>query len=81
MWFLIIGLVLGALKWAAVEPVVLWPWWVVLLPFGLAAAWWSLADKLGFTRRAQERKLEQKQAERRRKQVESLRSGPPGDNG
>lgn len=78
MWFLVIGLLLAGLKWAAVDPVAAWPWWAVLLPFALAAGWWTLADSLGFTRRAQERKLEQKQADRRRKQIESLRSGPPG---
>lgn len=78
MWFLVIGLLLAALKWAAIEPVAAWSWWVVLIPFALAAGWWTLADSLGLTRRAQERKLEKKQAERRRKQIESLRSGPPG---
>lgn len=78
MWFLVIGLALAGLKWAAVDPVAGWSWWIVLIPFGLAAAWWVLADSLGLTKRAQERKLEQRQAERRRRQLESLRSGPPG---
>jgi small Trp-rich protein len=64
MWFLLIGLVLAAMKWLLVmDPVAQWPWYVVLAPFGLAAAWWSWADWSGYTKRkAVERENARKQA-------------------
>ncbi len=39
MAFLILGILLLALKLAEFGPVGAWSWWVVLLPFGLATAW------------------------------------------
>jgi len=63
MWFLGIGLVLLVLKVQAIGPVADWPWWGVLLPFGLAAAWWSWADYSGYTKRkAVEKENARKQA-------------------
>ncbi len=41
MAFLILGILLLALKLAEFGPVATWSWWVVLLPFGLATAWWG----------------------------------------
>ena len=38
MAFLILGMLLLALKLAEFGPVATWSWWVVLLPFGLATA-------------------------------------------
>jgi len=79
MWFLVIGLVLAGLKWADVAPMASWPWWGVLWPFAAAAFWWALSDRLGLTRRAQERKMQEKLTQRRRKQIESLGLGPRRD--
>lgn len=63
MWFLGLGVVLLLLKWQAIGPVANWDWWWVLLPFGLAVAWWSWADSSGYTKRkAMERENQRKQA-------------------
>jgi len=51
MWFLGLGLLLVVLKTLEWQVVVDWPWWAVLSPFGLAAAWWTWADHSGYTKR------------------------------
>lgn len=51
MWFLGVGLVVLLLKVQEIGPVAFWPWWGVLLPFGLAAVWWMWADYSGYTKR------------------------------
>jgi small Trp-rich protein len=63
MWFLLLGLAGAALKYFGIGPVAGWSWWVVLVPFGLAAAWWSFADGTGYTKRkVMERENDRKQA-------------------
>ncbi len=63
MYFLGLGVVLLAMKFLEVAPVVAWSWWVVLSPFGLAIAWWAWADSSGYTRRkSMERENLRKQA-------------------
>ena len=63
MWFLGLGLVLLLLKMQGIAPVADWPWWAVLAPLGLAAAWWSWADFSGYTKRkAVEKENRRKQA-------------------
>lgn len=77
MLFLLVGVVLLALKYFEVAPVAGWSWWIVLLPFALTAAWWTLADRLGYTsRKAAERDAARKQA-RIDKQRDVLRNRPP----
>ena len=51
MYFLGLGLVLLALKYFEIGPVVAWSWLLVLLPFGLAVLWWSWADWSGYTKK------------------------------
>jgi small Trp-rich protein len=51
MLFLGLGVVLLALKYLEIGPVAAWPWWGVLLPFGLAFVWWSWADWSGYTKK------------------------------
>ena len=51
MYFLGLGLILLVLKFLELGPVAGWDWWVVLLPFGLAMAWWAWADSSGYTKR------------------------------
>jgi small Trp-rich protein len=63
MYFLGLGVILLVLKYLLIEPVALWAWWQVLLPFGLAAAWWAWADSSGYTtRKAMEKQHARKQA-------------------
>lgn len=76
MAFLILGILLLALKLAEVGPVAGWPWWGVLLPFGLTVAWWGLSDKLGLTQRRAMKQMERKKAVRRLRNLEALGLGP-----
>ena len=63
MYMVGIGLVLMVMKYLDVGPVGKWDWWVVLIPFGLAIAWWSWADASGWTKRkAMDRENARKQA-------------------
>ena len=63
MYFLGLGLVFLVMKYLEVGPVAAWDWWVVLLPFGLAVAWWAWADSTGYTKKkAMERENARKQA-------------------
>lgn len=51
MYFLFAGVVLTLMKYLEVGPVASWEWWMVLLPFGLASAWWAWADSTGYTKK------------------------------
>ena len=75
MAFLLIGVVLLALKWAEVEPVAQWGWGWVLAPFGLAAVWWWWADWSGYTQRKAMEKEEARKAARLAKARDRLK--PP----
>jgi len=72
MFFIIVGVLLIALKVADIGPVAAWSWWIVLAPFGAAALWWAFADSTGITKRREMDKLEEKKVERRRKAMEAL---------
>ena len=77
MWFLMLGVLGVLLKYFEVGPIAQWSWWVVLIPFPLAMAWWSWADWSGYTKRkAMERESERKQAriDRQRSQMGMLDS-------
>jgi small Trp-rich protein len=76
MAFLILGVLLLAMKLAEFGPVAEWSWWLVLLPFGLAVAWWGFADSIGLTQRRAMDKMEQKKIERRNRNLEALGMGP-----
>ena len=76
MWLVIIGVVLLGLKLAGVGPVALWSWWWVLAPFVAAVLWWQLADYLGWTTRAAERRDKQRQERRRAARMESMGQRP-----
>jgi small Trp-rich protein len=76
MVFLVLGILLLALKLAELGPVAGWPWWVVLLPFGLTVAWWGVSDKLGLTQRRAMKQMERKKADRRVRNLEALGLGP-----
>ncbi|HEY9224814.1 MAG TPA: TIGR04438 family Trp-rich protein [Variovorax sp.] len=51
MWFLMLGVLGAVLKLLKIGPVAQWSWWVVLIPFALALAWWAWADWSGYTKR------------------------------
>ena len=72
MWFVLIGVLLGALKLLDVAPVAVWSWWAVLSPFPLAALWWWWADASGYTRRKEMDKMDERKVARRRKSLEAL---------
>lgn len=72
MWFLIAGLVLGGLYLADVSPVAGWHWGWILLPFGLAALWWAVADATGLTQRRAIDKMESRKEARRQRDMEAL---------
>jgi small Trp-rich protein len=72
MWFVVLGVVLIALKLAEFGFVAAWSWWVVLSPFAVAAVWWAYADASGLTKKREMDKLEDKKLERRRKNLEAL---------
>ena len=79
MAFLILGILLLAMKLAEFGPVATWSWWVVLLPFGLATAWWAFSDSIGLTQRRAMDKMEEVKAERRNRNLEALGLGTRRD--
>lgn len=72
MWFVVIGVLLGAMKLAEFGPAAAWPWWAVLSPFGLAFVWWIWADSTGLTKKREIDKMQEKKEARRRKNMEAL---------
>jgi small Trp-rich protein len=72
MWFIVLGVLLIAMKLAEFGPVAAWAWWWVLAPFAAAAVWWAYADSSGLTKRREMQKLEDKKTERRRRAMEAL---------
>jgi small Trp-rich protein len=69
MYFLGLGVILMAMKYLEIGPVAVWPWWVVLAPFGLAMAWWAWADASGYTKK----KAMQKEEARRQARIDRNR--------
>ncbi|HET7835823.1 MULTISPECIES: TIGR04438 family Trp-rich protein [Variovorax] len=70
MWFLMLGLLGVALKFFEIGFVATWSWWVVLIPFALAIAWWAWADASGYTKR----KVVEKENQRRQDRIDRQRS-------
>ena len=61
MYLVGLGLALLILKYLEIGPTAAWDWWVCLVPFGLAIAWWAWADASGWTKaKAIERELDRK---------------------
>lgn len=72
MYFLLMGVVALALKSLEIGPVAAWSWWVVLLPFALAAAWWTFADASGYTKRREVDKMDKRKQDRIDKQRDAI---------
>lgn len=70
MLFLGLGLVLAALKYLEIGPVAEWPWWGVLVPFGLAVVWWAWADWSGYTKK----KAVQRENDKRQARIDKSRA-------
>ena len=70
MWFLLLGLLAVALKYFEIGFVAQWDWWIVLIPFALAAAWWAWADWSGYTKR----KVVERENARRQDRIDRQRS-------
>ncbi|MEB0112982.1 TIGR04438 family Trp-rich protein [Variovorax sp. RTB1] len=51
MLFLLIGVLGAVLKYFEVGFIAQWSWWIVLIPFAFAVAWWAYADASGYTKR------------------------------
>jgi small Trp-rich protein len=54
-------------------------WWWLLVPLGLAVAWWTLADASGYTKgklTEREAKRQADRLERRREQLRRTDKGP-----
>lgn len=64
MYFLGLGLVLVVLKYLEIGPVAKLDWWQVLIPFALAAIWWSIADATGYTKKKAVERMDKKKADR-----------------
>ena len=47
-------------------------WWITLIPFGLAVAWWSFADATGYTKRREIDKMDERKQERIDKQRDAM---------
>ena len=72
MYLLLIGLVGLVLKYLEIGPFAAWSWWVVLIPFALAAAWWAWADSTGYTKKKEMNKMDLRRKERIEKQREAM---------
>jgi small Trp-rich protein len=78
MYFLGLGIILLLMKYLEIGPVATWDWIYVLVPFGLAAAWWWFADKSGYTKRKQVEKMEGAKQDRidKHKRAIGMKVGP-----
>ena len=77
MFFLALGIVLLLCKVLEVGPLATWSWWLVLAPFALAALWWTLADRFGYTARKASERDEARKHARIDKQRDMLRNRRP----
>ena len=72
MYFLILGLVLLAMKYLEFGPVANWSWTVVLAPFALAALWWAWADWSGYSKKKAMERMDKRKQDRIDKQREAM---------
>ncbi len=68
MYFLLLGIVGLLLKYLEIGPVAALSWWLVLVPFTLAVAWWAWADASGYTKRKEMQKMDKRKQDRIDKQ-------------
>ncbi|MCH8180830.1 MAG: TIGR04438 family Trp-rich protein [Proteobacteria bacterium] len=82
MWLVAVGVLVLVLNFAGVGAVGRLEWWgdawILLMPFGLAALWWFIADTSGHTQRKAMAKMDARKEERRLKSLEALGMRKPG---
>lgn len=84
MWFVAIGVAMLVMNLAGIGPVGEWTWagfgkaWFILVPFGLAVAWWGWSDMSGRTQRKAMDKVDAKREARRQKALDALGLQKPG---
>jgi small Trp-rich protein len=66
------GLAAILLKYLEWSPFATLSWWLTLIPFGLAVAWWSFADASGYTKRREVDKMDKRKEDRLNKQRSAL---------
>jgi small Trp-rich protein len=72
MAFVLIGVLLVVMKLAEFGPVGQWSWFIIVVPFACAVAWWSWSDSTGRTERQSMNKLDEKKRQRRAKNLQAL---------
>jgi len=72
MAFLVLGLLLLVMKIAEFGAVADLSWFWVLLPFGLAVAWWAFSDSFGLTQRRAVNKMDERKRQRRERDMKAL---------
>lgn len=72
MYLLMLGVALTLMKYLEIDPVAAWSWWQVLLPYGLASAWWAWADSTGYTKKKAMEREDAKRKERIDKNKDAL---------
>lgn len=72
MAFVIIGVILLLLKFTELGFGATLSWGWVLAPFGAAFVWWIIRDSTGMTQKAAIRRMEEKKAKRRERDMEAL---------
>jgi small Trp-rich protein len=76
MAFIVLAVILLALKLLDVAPVAAWSWWWVLAPNVAALVWWAYADGSGLTRRREMDKDQERKDDRRRRNIAAMGLGP-----
>ena len=72
MWFLVVGILLLMMKFFEFGPVAHWSWWLVLLPFGLALAWFEVVEPFfGLDKKKAHNDLEKVKEERIKKGLQA----------
>ncbi|GBU14771.1 hypothetical protein AwPolaro_01490 [Polaromonas sp.] len=64
MYILLIGIVGVVLKYLEIGPVAELSWLWVLSPFALTVVWWWVADKSGYSKRKEIKRMEERKQKR-----------------
>lgn len=81
MGFVVLGVLLVALKLLGMPFMDRVGWWWVCAPFAAAAAWWAFADHVGLTQRRAMAQANERARKRREKQYENLGMRAPRPGG
>ncbi len=72
MFFVLLGVIGILLKYLEIGFVAQWDWWMVLSPFGMAIAWWTIIDMTGYAKHKAEKEEEARKKERIRRSREAM---------